>query len=226
VQGTRRRQPPARDPATIGSEFVPCPGRLGHGLASRAVNRCRNCGTSAVLGVRLDGLDHQIEFVRTVDLPRNAIIFAQCGCVGFGEVMQSINAACRVVSHEQNGTGAIFHPREQEQVIGAEVKHAGETREREPQLPRPLAAPLRGYPPDSSGRDIATARRLTVAGGYSAGDVEPFLALRRLSPPSRKISEFSTSRSTIAVARVVLKRMLPHSEKAVLVVMSMERFWL
>jgi len=26
---------------------------------------------------------------------------------------------------------------------------------------------------DSSVRDIATARRLTVAGGYSAGDVEP-----------------------------------------------------
>ena len=74
-------------------------------------------------------------------------------------------------------------------------------------------------------RDIATARRLTVAGSYS-GDVEPFLALRRLSPPSRRISEFSTSRSTIAVAMVVLKRMLPHSEKAVLVVMSVERFWL
>ena len=53
---------------------------------------------------------------------------------------------CRVVSHEQNGTGAVFHPREQEQVIGSEAKHAGETREREPQLPRPLAAPLRGYP--------------------------------------------------------------------------------
>jgi len=179
-----------------------------------------------VLGVRFDGLDHQVEFVGAVDLPRNAIILARCGCVGFGEVMQPINAVCRVVSHEQNGTGAVFHPREQEQVIGAEVKHAGETREREPQLPRPLAAPLRGYPADSSVRDIATARRLTVAGGYSAGDVEPFLALRRLSPPSRKISEFSTSRSTIAVAMVVLKRMLPHSEKAVLVVMSEERFWL
>ena len=76
---------------------------------------------------------------------------ARCGCVRFGEVMQPINAVCRVVSHEQNGTGAVFHPREQEQVIGAEVKHAGETREREPQLPRPLAAPLRGYPADSSG---------------------------------------------------------------------------
>jgi len=39
-----------------------------------------------------------------------------------------------------------------------------------------------------------------------------FWALRRLSPLSRKISEFSTSRSAIAVAMVVLKRMLPQSE--------------
>jgi hypothetical protein len=104
-----------------------------------------------VIGVRLDGLDYQIEFVGAVDLPRNAIVLARCGRVGFGKVMQPINAVCRVVSHEQNGTGAIFHPREQEQVIGAEVKHAGETREREPKLPRPLAAPLRGYPAESSG---------------------------------------------------------------------------
>jgi hypothetical protein len=50
--------------------------------------------------------------------------------------------------------------------------------------------------------------------------------LRRLSPPSRKISEFSTRRSAMAVAMVVLKRMLPQSENGVLVVMSVERFWL
>jgi hypothetical protein len=35
---------------------------------------------------------------------------------------------------------------------------------REPKLPRPLAAPLRGYPVDSSARDIATARRMNVTG--------------------------------------------------------------
>ena len=60
-----------------------------------------------------------------------------------------------------------------------------------------------------------TARRLLGAGrNYSAGGLG-FLDLRRLSPPSRKISEFSTSRSAMAVAMVVLKRMLPQSEKAV-----------
>src|ERR1700723_1982563 len=61
---------------------------------------------------------------------------------------------------------------------------------------------------------------------YSSGEAEFLLALRRLSPPSRKISEFSTSRSAMAVAMVVLKRMLPQSEKGVLVVMMVERFWL
>jgi hypothetical protein len=50
------------------------------------------------------------------------------------------------------------------------------------------------------------------------------LALRRLSPPSKKISEFSTKRSAIAVAMVVLKRMLPQSENGVFVVMIVERF--
>ena len=65
------------------------------------------------------------------------------------------------------------------------------------------------------------------AGGTTLpAKLEFLLALRRLSPPSRKISEFSTSRSAMAVAMVVLKRMLPQSEKGVLVVMMVERFWL
>src|SRR5215469_1990917 len=38
--------------------------------------------------------------------------------------MQPINAMCRVVSREQNGTGAVFHPREQQQVVGPELSLA------------------------------------------------------------------------------------------------------
>ena len=38
--------------------------------------------------------------------------------------------------------------------------------------------------------------------------------------------QFSTRRSAIAVAMVVLKRMLPQSENGVLVVMIVERLWL
>ena len=71
-----------------------------------------------------------------------------------------------------------------------------------------------------------TARRLLGADrNYSAGGFG-FLDLRRLSPPSKKISEFSTSRSAMAVAMVVLKRMLPQSEKAVFVVIIVDRYWL
>ncbi len=92
------------------------------GTREFSVSRSRNCGTSAVLGVRLDGLDHQIEFVGAVDLPKNVAVSARRGHLGFGEVVQAIEAACRVVSHEQDGTGAVFHPREQQQVIGAPLR--------------------------------------------------------------------------------------------------------
>jgi hypothetical protein len=66
---------------------------------------------------------------------------------------------------------------------------------------------------------------LGASANHSAGEVG-VLGLRRLSPPNKRISEFSTSRSAIAVAMVVLKRMLPQSENGVLVVMTVERFWL
>src|SRR4051794_5385964 len=94
------------------SDFVPPVNRSSHVSSSRAVSRSMNCGTSAVLGVWLDGLDHQVEFVGAVDFSRDAVVLTRCGGVGFGEVMQPINAVCRVISHEQNGTGAVFHPRE------------------------------------------------------------------------------------------------------------------
>ncbi len=49
---------------------------------------------------------------------------------------------------------------------------------------------------------IITERRLTVAASYCSA--ASFLGLRMLEPPSKKISEFSTRRSAIAVAIVVL----------------------
>jgi hypothetical protein len=92
-------------------------------MSSRAVSRSRNCRISAVLGIRLEGLDHQVEFVGAVDLSRNAIVLARSGRLEFSEVVEPIDAVCRIISHEQDDTGPIFHPREQEQVIGAEVEH-------------------------------------------------------------------------------------------------------
>jgi len=89
-----------------------------------------------------------------------------------------------------------------------------------------LAAPLRGYPADSSvtGYHHSAALARSRKGRYSSGELEFLLALRRLSPPSRKISEFSTRRSAIAVAIVVLNRMLPQSENGVFVVITVDRF--
>src|SRR5579864_727555 len=71
----------------------------------------------------------------------------------------------------------------------------------------------------------SAARHRSRRQDFSAGGLG-FLGLRKLSPPSRKISEFSTRRSAMAVAMVVLKRMFPQSENGVLVVMIVERFWL
>jgi hypothetical protein len=65
---------------------------------------------------------------------------------------------------------------------------------------------LRGYPADSSvsGYRHSAALDRGQPKDYSAGGFGFLLALRRLSPPSRKISEFSTKRSAMAVAIVVL----------------------
>ncbi len=50
------------------------------------------------------------------------------------------------------------------------------------------------------------------------------IAFAEVSPPRRKISESLIKRSAMAVAMVVLYRIFPHSEKAVLVVMSVLLF--
>ena len=76
-----------------------------------------------VFVVRLDGLDHEIEFVGAVDFPEHAVILARREELGFGEVVQAINPAGRVIDHEEHKTGAVFRPREQEQMVGAEVEH-------------------------------------------------------------------------------------------------------
>ena len=81
----------------------------------------------------------------------------------------------------------------------------GETPESGSRSSRPVGSAVEGLPADSSGSGYHhSAAHDRSRPSYSAGDVEELLALRRLSPPTRKISEFSTSRSTMAVAMVVL----------------------
>jgi hypothetical protein len=76
--------------------------RLAHRPTSRAVSRSRSSGVHAVLEVRLDGLDHQVQFVGAVDLPADAVVLAWREHVGFSEVMQPVNAARRVVSQQED----------------------------------------------------------------------------------------------------------------------------
>src|SRR6476660_2300550 len=108
-------------------------------------------------------------------------------------------------------------------MIGAEVEH-GEGNERAGvENSRSHRQRRCGVSRRTPPRGISSQRGACSEPAYSAGGSGFLLALRRLSPPSRKISEFSTSRSAIAVAMVVLKRMLPQSENGVLVVMMVDR---
>lgn len=43
--------------------------------------------------------------------------------VGLSEVIQAINAASGIVEHHEDCAGAVFRPREQGEVVGAEVEH-------------------------------------------------------------------------------------------------------
>jgi len=181
---------------------------LWNRLTSRAVIRNRSNRRPPVFAVQLDRLNNQIKGVHAVDLACHAIGTAWDGAKAFGEVKQTIDTTGVAIEHEQQRARGVFCPREQEQVIGAEVEHSGgrKTRqEREPQLPRPLSAPLRGYPTDSSGSGYRhSAAHVRGRLDYSAGGGGFWFALRRLSPPSRNTSEFATRRSAMAVAMVVL----------------------
>ena len=94
--------------------------------------------------VRLDGLDDQVEFVGAVDLSRYAVIAVWRDLLGFGEVVQAIDPVRGVISHEKHDTGAIFRPRDQGKMIGAEVKHG--LNGRKGRKPGPASSAVEGLP--------------------------------------------------------------------------------
>src|SRR5690606_25951622 len=96
-------------------------------------------------------------------LPEHAVVLARREDVGFAEVVQPVDTTCRIVSHDEHSTGAVFLAREQEQMIGAEIEH-GQEDGREREAPAPSPAPLRGYPADSSGSGYRTERRMIGTG--------------------------------------------------------------
>jgi hypothetical protein len=86
-----------------------------------------------VFGVHLDRLDDQVQFVRTADRSRHAVVLAWRDLLGFSEVVQAVDPVGGVVLHEEHGTGSVFCPREQQQMVGAEVEHGSRTgRTRDP----------------------------------------------------------------------------------------------
>ena len=80
-----------------------------------------------------------------VDLACHTVRPIEREAKAFGEVEQAIHTPGVVVQHEQHRARRVFRPREQEQMIGAEVEHGCQKqKEREPKLPPAAAAPLWG----------------------------------------------------------------------------------
>ena len=73
--------------------------------------------------VRFDGLDDQVEFVGAVDFAGYAVIAMRRDLLDFSEVIQPIDPVRGVISHNKHDTRAVFGPRDQGKMIGAEVKH-------------------------------------------------------------------------------------------------------
>ena len=104
--------------------FLPAIGSV-HGPPSCAGSN-RIVRVPLMFVVWFDGFDHQVELIGAVDLPMNAIVLARPDAQGFSEVIEAIAPARRIIDHHEDNAGAVFSPREQMQVVGAEVEHWGD----------------------------------------------------------------------------------------------------
>ena len=96
---------------------------LAHMRPSRAVSKNRISGMPGVFGVRPDRVDHEVKFIGAVDLARYAIGHVGPDELGFGEVIEPVNALRVAILQQEHCTRRVFRPREKEQMIGAEVEH-------------------------------------------------------------------------------------------------------
>ena len=76
--------------------------------------------------VSLDRLHHQVELVGAVDLAREAVIDIRRDLLGLGEVMQTIDSMCGIVSHEKHDARPVLRAGDESEMIGAEVEHVEE----------------------------------------------------------------------------------------------------
>ena len=72
--------------------------------------------------VRADRFDDEVEPIGAVDLARYAVGHIGPDELGFGEVMEPVDSLGIAVLHEEHGVRRIFRPRDQNEIIGAEVE--------------------------------------------------------------------------------------------------------
>ena len=98
-----------------------------------------------MLSVRLDRFDHQVESTGAVDLACHAVGPIRHEAEAFGEVEQSVYTLSVAVQQSEHRARTIFRPREQKQMIGAEVEHGVvKTEGAGAEAPAASAAPLWG----------------------------------------------------------------------------------
>lgn len=72
-----------------------------------------------------DRFDHEVEFVGAVDFARYAVGHVGPDELGFSKVVEPVNTLRVEVPQQEHRTRRVLRPREQEQMVGAEVEHGG-----------------------------------------------------------------------------------------------------
>lgn len=78
-----------------------------------------------MLGVEVDRFDHEVEPVGAVDFASYAVGHSGPDELGFGEVIEPVDTPRVAILEQERRVRRIFRPREQEQMVGAEVEHEG-----------------------------------------------------------------------------------------------------
>lgn len=84
-----------------------------------------------MLDVGPDRFDHRVKFIGAIDLARYAVGLTRHEVVDFSKVMQPIDPLGVAVELQEHHAGAVLFPREQDEVVGAEVEHGAGSKERE-----------------------------------------------------------------------------------------------
>ena len=86
---------------------------------SCAVSRNRSIGISSMSGVRPDQFDHQVKSIGAVNHACYAARLVRRHELGVGDVVQTMNALCVVVQHQERRARPILRPRELDQLAHA-----------------------------------------------------------------------------------------------------------